>query len=94
MKRAETISEAGQALSPQPLLDSAEFRQFYQERFADRMADPTVLFILDLKKSLKGVHFRRFLTGHSGTGKSTEITRLSLELKDSFEFLRIRAQDE
>ncbi len=94
MKKAEVISEVSQALSPQPLVDSVEFAQFYQPRFEDPMADPIAIFINKLRQSHGSTYFQRFLTGHSGTGKSTEITRLSRELSDHFEFVRIRAQEE
>ena len=49
---------------------------------------------LELRKSFGGLYYRRFLTGHSGTGKSTELTRLARNLEDRFEFLRLSAQRE
>lgn len=84
----------GQALSPEPLTDSAEFAKFYAERFESPEADSTRVMTLELRKSFGGLYYRRFLTGHSGTGKSTELTRLARNLKDRFEFLRLSAQRE
>ncbi|MBA3974870.1 MAG: hypothetical protein C0504_11710 [Candidatus Solibacter sp.] len=94
MERATRIIDIAQALSPQPLTDSGEFARFYGERFESREADTTAIMALELRQRHGGVFYQQFLTGHSGTGKSTELTRLSRELSDRFEFLRLSAQSE
>lgn len=94
MKRATRIADIAQALSPQPLIDSSSFKKFYGERFESTEADTTAIMARELSRSHGGVYYQRFLTGHSGTGKSTELTRLSLDLGNRFEFLRLSAQSE
>ncbi|MBI4904837.1 MAG: hypothetical protein HY820_14445 [Acidobacteria bacterium] len=94
MKQATQVSEIQGAVSPSPLIDSAEFTAFYGERFQSVEADTTAFMRLELEKNYRGSPYRRFLTGHSGSGKSTELTRLSLDLSQKFEFIRLMAQDE
>jgi hypothetical protein len=92
--RATKIADIAQALSPQPLIDTKEFSEFYGERFEIPEADTTAIMARELNRSHGRVFYQRFLTGHSGTGKSTELTRLSQELDGRFEFLRLSAQSE
>lgn len=94
VKQATDISEVSQALSPQPLIESVDFQRFYNPRFENRESDATEALRLELSKSFRAAYFQRLLTGHSGTGKSTEITRLTLALQEKFEFIRLSAQDE
>jgi hypothetical protein len=63
-------------------------------RFETPEADSTAIMCNELRKSFDRPYYRRFFTGHSGCGKSTEFTRLSRELADQFEFIRLSVQNE
>jgi hypothetical protein len=86
----------GQALSGMALTGRDEHDAFYCNRFEFPGADSTQLMIMELESGGEGTYYRRFLTGHRGTGKSTELTRLSLSpaLEGKFEYVRISAQSE
>jgi hypothetical protein len=75
--RAETVDTAYQALDPSPLLTPQDFQAFYKgdiNRFRgmDRMA----LLSLGLERAAGAQHYKALVMGHSGVGKSTELTRL------------------
>ena len=92
--RATEITFISQALSSEPLIDPGDYHRFYGNRFENELSDCTEIMRLELTKSHRGLFYQRFLTGHSGSGKSTELTRLSLVLEDKFEFIRLSALHE
>ena len=94
-KKAETLDRFWESLLHEPLHDKKELDAFYcQEVNAVRGEDR----LPDLKQKLYrahgGRHFRAFLAGHSGCGKSTELARFSLAVADRFRVIRFSAKDE
>lgn len=46
--------------------------------------DRVVRFALGLNRSFQGSYYKALLMGHSGVGKSTELTRLIQRVEDKF----------
>jgi hypothetical protein len=90
-KTATTLDEVYQTLSTEPLMTVEELNAFYREEInqvrgsnaVDRMA-------LGLRLH-KGGFYKAFLMGHSGVGKSTELTRLALQVTEGYEVIRFSA---
>ncbi len=94
LKRAETLDDAYKTLSPKPLADPEEFTAFYRDEIntvrggqvVDRMS-------LGLKRAFGNLPYKALLMGHAGVGKSTELTRLTVALKDKFRVIRLSASE-
>jgi len=90
---AQSLEEVYRTLQPDPLSTPAELQAFYceemnQVRGGDQMAR--------IKQSLERAHtdrnyFKACFMGHSGVGKSTELSRLTDRVKDKFNTIRFSA---
>jgi protein-tyrosine-phosphatase len=89
---AQTLDEIGQTMDPSPLESEQEIKAFYREemnkvrggRRIERMQ-------LGLQKARRNsTFFKALFLGHSGSGKSTELNCLSINLKNDFTPVRIR----
>jgi len=70
-------------LRPQPLIGPEEFRSYYREQVNEVRGEDTVARLsLKLQQAYRTLPFKAFLMGHSGVGKSTEISRLLERVKD------------
>src|SRR5438477_264612 len=77
-------------LRPEPLMGMEEFEKYYREQVNEVRGEDTVARLsLKLQQAYGTVPFRAFLTGHSGVGKSTEITRLLKSVKDRHAGIRL-----
>lgn len=86
MHAARTLSEAMDLFSPGPLSGSA-LEAFFIER-QDRPARRRMFVELD-DSATKGRQVRMLFTGHSGSGKSTELNKLCLELGNRYFVIRV-----
>lgn len=80
-------------LSTRPLLEPAEFQAFYrQELNAVRGGDKVSYMARHLNRMFHAGFYKTFLMGHSGVGKSTELTRLCQIVSDKYSVIRFSAQ--
>jgi len=87
--RAETLEDVYKSISPKPLIDPEEFRAYYRGQINRvRGNDKVDLMALGLRRAFGGLHYKALLAGHSGVGKSTELTRLTRHVDDKFSPLR------
>ena len=93
---ARTLDDVYLTLSPEPLLRPEEMRQWYRDLNAVRGGGATRRMALGFQRVKKsgGLPYKAFLMGHSGSGKSTEITRLLQQVGDRFQPLRFSAVQE
>jgi hypothetical protein len=95
MKRAETLNDFYLRLGPEPLLTPEEFQAFYREELVGlRGADRVGLMALGLGRAFGGDCYKALLMGHSGVGKSTELTRLVTKVADKYRAIRFSVADE
>ncbi len=93
---ARTLDDVYLTLSPEPLTKPEEMQQWYRDLNPVRGGGATRRMALGFRRvqESSGLPYKAFLMGHSGSGKSTEITRLLLELGDHFQPLRFSAVQE
>jgi hypothetical protein len=89
MQRAEILTDFYRTLSPKPLLEPEEFQAFYREEpNRARGADKVVFMELGLRRAFGASPYKALLMGHSGVGKSTEMTRLARRVEDKYRPIR------
>lgn len=87
--RAEILDDIYKTLSPTPLVRQDEFKAFYcSEINAIRGYDVVARMALGLKRSHGATPYKALLMGHSGVGKSTEMTRLTNQIQDKYRAIR------
>ncbi len=92
LKAATTLEDVYQTLSPEPLLDEKQLHAFYKEQINTvRGGDRVAHIALGLKRAYGGAFYKAFMMGHPGVGKSTELTRLSRQMRDKFHTIRFSA---
>lgn len=93
--KANTLREALRVLTPKPLETEEDIMRFYSaEPNQLRGVDKIALIKLGLSVADKENPYKVFLIGHSGCGKSTELSRLIENMKGSFRFIRFDVRDE
>jgi hypothetical protein len=89
---AQSIREIYKFLSPTPLMTRAELDEYYSPRVNRvRGQDVVERLKLALGRAAGESYYKAFLVGHSGVGKSTELTRLVCDVEDTFRALRFSA---
>ena len=71
---AKSLADAYKTLDPRPLVSPKQLSVFYKDtinRF--RGEDLTTRMGLGLSRAWGGQHYKAFLMGHSGVGKSTRV---------------------
>lgn len=92
LTKADTLRKALKTLNPNPLLTKEELDAFYSDSVNTLRGDDKIKHIeLGLDGADRRNPFQVFLVGHSGTGKSTEVTRLVELTKDRYRFIRFDA---
>lgn len=87
-KAATTLEEAYRTLSPEPLVTEEELAAFYSPQLnAVRGGDRVERLSLRLHQA-SGSFCKAFLMGHSGVGKSTELSRLIRRVGDKYSVIR------
>jgi len=90
-----TLDRFYETLQVGALSDAESLKAFYYEGLNEvRGEDNVARLELDLGRSFGGRHFRHFLAGHSGCGKSTELSRLADKVKTRFRVIRFSAREE
>ena len=92
MPAAKTLDDVQKAISPEPLRTPDELQAFYRPElnqvrgrdFIGRIAD-------DLDGAHGGAGYKAFLMGHTGVGKSTELSRLIQKVQGKFRAFRFLA---
>lgn len=93
LRQAQTLVEIAGTLSPEPLEGEEQIRAFYRgDLNVVRGRDIVVRMTQSLRNSFDGLHYKSFLLGHSGVGKSTEINRLLLQVGNQFLPIRFSAR--
>lgn len=89
---AKTIHEIHRHLSPKPLLTREELTAYYSD-CVNRVRGQDVVDRLELAlgRTTGQGFYKAFLVGHSGVGKSTELSRLIYKVDDRFRALRFSA---
>jgi len=92
---ALTLEDFYRTLEPDPLLTSDQIRSYYAPELNQVRGEDKVLRLAQaLRRAYAGLHFRAFLYGHIGAGKSTEFTRLATTVADKFQTVRFSAKQE
>jgi len=92
---AESIREIYEFLSPTPLMTRQELDDYYSPRVNRvRGQDVVERLKLALGRVAGKSFYKAFLVGHSGVGKSTELTRLVCDVDARFRALRFSATRE
>lgn len=95
LKPATALDDVYKTLSPEPLTRPDEFNAFYRPDVnVVRGSDVVSRLRLGLARAFGGLHFKAFLMGHSGVGKSTELTRLRREINEQYNVIRFSATGE
>ncbi len=88
-KTAMTLREVFETLSPEPLVEPDELRAFYRDSLNGvRGSDKVAGMQLDLDLAYGKNFYKIFLMGHSGVGKSTELSRLARCVEHQYRALR------
>ncbi len=89
---ATDLDEVFQTLSPEPLKTQEELHAFYGDKVNEvRGSDVVLEMKVGLNRTFGGTHYKAFLMGRSGVGKSTEITRLLDMVKNKYLPIRFSA---
>lgn len=91
--RATSLNEIDYTLSPQPLIATEDLAAFYRDEInATRGGDKVGRLRLGLQQAYKRkTYFKACIMGHSGVGKSTELSRLIEQIQDQFRPIRFSA---
>jgi energy-coupling factor transporter ATP-binding protein EcfA2 len=91
LKKASTLKEVHSLFNPKHYLETpAELQDFYVDR-KSFVCDGMIIELEESLETQKAKHL--FFTGHRGSGKSTEINKLRLDLKDSFFVVPVSFKD-
>ncbi len=88
---ADSLDDVYKTLSPLPLTTGPQLDAFYTNLEGVRGESLVDRLKLDLIRAHGGLHFKAFLMGHQGVGKSTELRRLEREMQSKYKIVRINA---
>lgn len=92
---AKSLAAISRAVEPQPLVTREELQQLYRPEVNEvRGQDLVRRMKLELEDSFFATYYKAFLIGHSGVGKSTEMSRLVLELESKYVPVRFSAKQD
>jgi hypothetical protein len=93
MTPAQTLEEVYRTLQPTPLVSSEELAAFYKGEVNDlRGGDKMQRMKQSLQRAYRDrLFFKAFFMGHQGVGKSTELSRLSENVRNEFSIIRFSA---
>ena len=94
MAQASNLSQVYEALSPEPLTTKEQFDAYYRDLNPVRGMDVVALMALNLWRASAASPYKAFLMGHSGVGKSTELTRLIQRVNERYRAVRFSAVSE
>jgi hypothetical protein len=88
---ALSLPEVHLTLQPSPLATEVELTAFYREEINYVRGDRVQRLAQGLKRSYDSTYFQALLLGHPGVGKSTELSRLIVQIADQFRVIRFSA---
>ena len=89
LTQAKTLDQAYQTLSPEPLEDLDQLNAFYRNDLNPlRGRDIVEELAIGLDWTSQGAYFKALVYGHSGVGKSTELSRLIYKVRDRYQAIR------
>jgi hypothetical protein len=89
---AQSLQEVYQTLEPNPLVSQEQIDAFYRyELNAVRGEDHVKRLAQGLNRNHGVNYFKAFFMGHQGVGKSTELSRLEIDIKGKFQVIRFSA---
>jgi hypothetical protein len=92
---ATSIKDVYKTLSTEPLLTEREIQAFYRFGLNEvRGGDKVANMALGLERSWGADFYKAFLIGHSGVGKSTELTRLVEKISGRFRAIRFQVTND
>jgi len=92
MPAAKTLDDVQKAISPEPLRTPDELQAFYRPELNQvRGVDFLGRIVDDLNGAHGGAGYKAFLMGHTGVGKSTELSRLIQKVDGKFRAFRFQA---
>ncbi len=92
LEPATILDDVYQTLTPEPLDDGKKLQAFYSDDLnAVRGGDKVKGILLNLRRHFGKTHYRAFLMGHQGVGKSTELSRLIYHARSQFRPIRFSA---
>jgi len=92
---AQKLADVSRVVEPQPLMTAEELRALYRpEVNAVRGEDIVLRMKIELEDSYFANYYKAFVMGHSGVGKSTEMSRLFLELESKYEPIRFSGTED
>ena len=94
---AQYVKDFHRTLANKPLMNQAEIDLYYEESIGPARSDQNLVarLALELRQSfLVNRHFRTFVFGHLGCGKSTEFTRLAIGVGDQYQTVRLSVVNE
>jgi hypothetical protein len=95
LEPAAKLEDIYRTVSTEPLMERAEFEAYYRgDLNRVRSGDQVAHLKMGLKRQFGALPFKQFLMGHSGVGKSTELTRLCNQVEDQFQAVRFSATTE
>jgi len=95
LKPAQSLDDVYKTLSPEPLLKPEQLKAFYRSEVNQVRGDDKVARIaLALNRASGGNYYKAFLMGHSGVGKSTELSRLVQRVEKTYRAIRFGATTE
>ena len=95
LEPATTLDDVYKTMSGEPLMTPPEIAAFYRGRLNEiRGGDKVRNMMLGLERSWGAGFYKAFLMGHSGVGKSTELTRLVDRMSARFRAIRFQVTRE
>jgi GTPase SAR1 family protein len=95
LEPATKLDDVYKTMSPEPLMTKEQIEAFYRDQLNQIRGDDKVKRIsLGLRRSFGGIPYKVFLMGHAGVGKSTELTKLCLNIEDQYQSLRFSVTKE
>jgi hypothetical protein len=92
---AASLEDVYKTLSTEPLLTDREIQAFYRFGLNEvRGGDKVANMALGLERSWGADFYKAFLIGHSGVGKSTELTRLVEKMSGRFRAIRFQVTND
>lgn len=94
LQPATSLDDVYKTLSPEPLRTPEQIQAFYRDQLNKVRGDDKVARLgLGLTRALGGSHYKAFLMGHPGVGKSTELTRLIQRVDEKYCAIRFSATE-
>lgn len=92
MPQVTTLDDVYKVLSPEPLRTEQELNDYYRAELNQIRGGYRLQHLcLQLRRAVGSAPFKAFLMGHQGVGKSTELSKLSHEMKGSFLTITLNA---